>query len=358
MIIEKRKNFIINIIYFVLIIAIVYIVIKYVLGLVMPFIIGFIVALLLKPIINFVSAKLHVHKKAVAVALILLSYGAAGFFLSWIGVRLLIALKDGIIKLPEMYSMNIEPAIRELFENAESITARLDPLMVQTIQDITDSLSQSVGSVISNISSEVIGFISSSVSFVPSLFLSIIFAVISSVFFAMDYSKITEYITRLFPPKNRDFLIDIKDFVPGIGLTYVKAYATLTAVTFIELVVGLSLLRVEGAITIAILIAIIDMLPVLGTGGVIIPWIIIELIKGNMPLAVGLAALYLIIIIVRNILEPKLVGKQIGLHPLVMLICMYVGLRIFGFIGIFILPVAVVIIKHLHDNDKIHFFKQ
>ncbi|MFZ3131800.1 MAG: AI-2E family transporter [Desulfosporosinus sp.] len=74
-----------------------------------------------------------------------------------------------------------------------------------------------------------------------------------------------------------------------------------------------------------------------------------------MPFAIGLAVLYLIIIIVRNILESKLAGKQIGLHPLVMLICIYIGLKVFGVIGIFVLPVAVVIIKHLYEND---FFKQ
>jgi predicted PurR-regulated permease PerM len=115
---------------------------------------------------------------------------------------------------------------------------------------------------------------------------------------------------------------------------------------------------VDGAITVAAMIAVIDILPVLGTGGIVVPWIIIELIKGNMPFAFGLATLYLIITVVRNILEPKLVGKQIGLHPLVMLMCMYVGLKLFGFIGLFVLPVAVVIVKHLYDNDKIHFFGQ
>jgi sporulation integral membrane protein YtvI len=355
MIVEKRKNFIINVIYFALIIAIGYIAIKYALGLLMPFVIGFIVALLLKPVINFVSEKWRIHKKAAAVILILLFYGAAGFSLSWIGVRLVMALKDGIVQLPEMYSTNIEPAIYELFDNAEKLIERLDPLMVQAIKDMAASLSQSVGSVVSNISSKAIEFISSAVSFMPGLFLSIVFAVISSLFFAMDYNKITGYIARLFPAKNRNLLIELKDFATGLGLKYVKAYALLMAVTFAELALGLSLLRVDGAIGVAALIAVIDLLPVLGTGGVIVPWIIIELIKGNMPFAVGLGALYLIITVVRNILEPKLVGKQIGLHPLVMLICVYVGLKLFGFIGLFVLPVAVVIAKHLYDNDKIHF---
>ncbi|MPN10462.1 hypothetical protein SDC9_157757 [bioreactor metagenome] len=68
-------------------------------------------------------------------------------------------------------------------------------------------------------------------------------------------------------------------------------------------------------------------------------------------------ALYLIITVVRNILEPKLVGEQIGLHPLIMLISMYVGVKIFGFVGLVALPVTIVVIKYLYDNDKIHFFK-
>jgi sporulation integral membrane protein YtvI len=254
-------------------------------------------------------------------------------------------MKKGFIQLPEIYSVNIEPAIREIVENMEKIIP-LDPMMVQAIQVIPASLSQSVGSIVSNISTSVIGLMSSSVSSLPGLFLGIIFAVISSLFFSMDYSKITGYVARLFPAQKRNLLTELKEFSTGLGLKYVKAYSTLMAVTFAELALGLSILGVDAAIVIAALIAIIDILPVLGTGGVIVPWIIIELIKGNMPFAIGLAVLYLIITVVRNILEPKLVGKQIGLHPLVMLICMYVGLKIFGFIGLFALPVAVVIAKH------------
>ncbi len=163
---------------------------------------------------------------------------------------------------------------------------------------------------------------------------------------------------RLFPAQNRNLFSEINKFAAGIGFKYVKAYAILMAVTFAELALGLSILRVDKAILVAALIAVIDLLPVLGTGGVMVPWIIVELIKGNIPFAIGLAVLYLIIIIVRNILEPKLIGKQIGLHPLVMLICMYVGLKLFGFIGLFALPVAVVIAKQLYDNDKIHYFGQ
>ncbi|MDK2967660.1 sporulation integral membrane protein YtvI [Lacrimispora sp.] len=358
MTIDRRKNFIINIIYIVLIIGIVYIFIKHILVLVMPFIIGFLVALVLKPVINFVSTKFHVPHKIASVALVLLSYVGISSLVSWVGVRFVILIKNSIVRLPETYAIQIEPAIRDIFENVENVSAKLDPMMVQVIQDIAASISQSTGSVITKISSTVIDFISSSVSFLPGLFLGIIFAVISSLFFAIDYNKITAYLSNLLPSKNPGLFTEIKGMATGIGFKYVKAYAILMAVTFAELAIGLLLLRVDGAIEVAALIAVIDFLPVLGTGGVVIPWIFIELIQGNFPLAFGLTALYLLITVVRNILEPKLIGEQIGLHPLIMLICMYVGMKIFGFVGLIALPVTIVVIKYLYDNDKIHIFKQ
>jgi len=358
MTINQKKNLIINFIYITLIVGIVYIFIKYVLILVMPFIIGFAAAFLLRPVIKLVSDKLHVPNKIAAVALVLLSYAGVGSLVSLVGIRFAILIKNSIVRLPETYALQIEPAIRAVFENIEKITAKLDPMMVQVIQEAAASISQSTGSVITKVSSTVIEFISSSVSFLPGLLLGIIFAVISSLFFAMDYNKITAYLSNLLPSKNSGLFTEIKTMATGIGFKYVKAYAILMAVTFAELAIGLLLLRVDGAIEVAALIAVIDFLPVLGTGGVVIPWIFIELIQGNFPFALGLTALYLLITFVRNILEPKLIGEQIGLHPLIMLISMYVGVKIFGVVGLIALPVTIVVIKHLYDNDKIHIFKQ
>jgi predicted PurR-regulated permease PerM len=281
------------------------------------------VAFLLKGIINFISVKLRVPRKVVAVFFVVLFYTAAGLLLSYFGARVFTELKDMVVKLPQMYSTDIEPIIIRLFDNIQGVIAGFDPLLVEPIEKMSASLTQSLSSVISGISSNVIGVITSAV-----------------------------------PPKVRNLLIEIKGFSTGIGFKYIKAYATLILVTFIELAVGLSILRVDKAIHIAALIAVIDIMPVFGTGTVVIPWSIIELVKGNTLFAIGLAILYIIITVVHNILEPKLVGKQIGLHPLIMLICMYVGVKVFGFIGLFILPIIAAIMKYLYDNDKIHFFRQ
>jgi hypothetical protein len=108
-----------------------------------------------------------------------------GFLVSWIGIRFFAEIKDGIVNLLEIYTLNIEPAINEIFNKAEKLIVKLDPMMVQTIQNAAASLSQSVGPLISTIFSKVIEFISSSIFFIPGLFLSIIFAVISYLFFTM-----------------------------------------------------------------------------------------------------------------------------------------------------------------------------
>lgn len=92
----------------------------------------------------------------------------------------------------------------------------------------------------------------------------------------------------------------------------------------------------------------------LGTGGIVIPWILIELVNNNISFAIGLAVLYVIIPVIHNILEPNIIGGQIGLHPLIMLMSMYIGTKVLGFIGLFALPIAVVAIKHAYDRGMLH----
>lgn len=355
--VEKKREFIINTIYLIIVGAIIYITIKYGLGWFMPFVIGFGIAFILKPLINFISSKFKINRKLVAGITVLIFYATVGALFALLIVKLFVALKSVFISLPDIYLANIEPAVYDLLDGIEVLIAKLDPALVQGINDITSSLAESLGSIITNISSGVVKFVSSTVSSVPTFFIIVIFSIISSFFCAMDYTSITSFITRQFPDKISSIILDVKDYIVGTLFKLIKAYAIIITITFIELSIGLSILKVENAITIAALIALVDILPVLGTGGVVIPWVIIEAVKGNFGLAIGLAILYVTITVIRNILEPKIVGQQVGLHPLVMLVCMFMGAKIFGFLGLFILPIIVIILKNLNDSGKIHIFK-
>ena len=107
----------------------------------------------------------------------------------------------------------------------------------------------------------------------------------------------------------------------------------------------------------AILIAVFDILPVLGSGGILVPWAVISLVTGDIFLGVGIAILYVTITVIRNIIEPKIVGRQVGLHPVVTLACMYVGTMVMGILGLFLFPVSMSILIQLNDSGKIKIFK-
>ena len=355
--IEKKKNFIINTLYYSIIIVAIFIILKYGLVWFMPFVIGFGVAFILKPLINLISNKLHIKRKSVAALVVFLFYSTVGVLIFLLVTKIFVSLKDLFLKLPSIYALNIEPALYQLFGNFEDLMARIDPTLIQGVQDITQSISQSLGEIITKLSSTVIGIISSTVSSVPVVFVVIGFSIISTFFIAMDYGDITGFIVRQFPEKAKNVVFDVKNYTIGTLFNLFKAYGIIMSITFIELWVGLSILGVTGALNVALTIAVLDIVPVLGTGGVLIPWIIIQFASGNVVFAVGLLIVYIIITVVRNILEPKIVGDQIGVHPIIMLMCIFIGVRIFGFAGLVILPIMVITLKNLNKSGKINLFK-
>ena len=137
---------------------------------------------------------------------------------------------------------------------------------------------------------------------------------------------------------------------------YIRSYSLLFLLTFTELTIGFLIFQIPHSLLVAVLIAIFDILPVLGTGGVLIPWAVILAVIGNYPLAAGILILYVIITVVRNSVEPRIVGKQIGLHPLLTLIAMFTGVSLAGLPGLILLPMAVMIFVNMEKNGAIHIF--
>ena len=143
----------------------------------------------------------------------------------------------------------------------------------------------------------------------------------------------------------------------GTLFVCIRSYALIMSITFMELFLGLSLFGVEYALLIALCIAVFDILPVLGTGGIMIPWAVITAILGDYPMALKLFGLYIFITIVRNIIEPKIVGSQIGLHPVVTLVSMFAGVQLFGVVGLFGFPIGLSLLMHLNRTGTIKIFK-
>ena len=143
----------------------------------------------------------------------------------------------------------------------------------------------------------------------------------------------------------------------GTLFVCIRSYALIMSITFVELSLGLTVIGVKNSILIAFLISVFDVLPVLGTGGIMIPWTVISALTGNYSLSLGLLIVYLFITVIRNIIEPKIVGSQIGLHPVVTLASMFAGVQLLGVVGLFGFPISLSLLRHLNDNGTIHIFK-
>ena len=138
--------------------------------------------------------------------------------------------------------------------------------------------------------------------------------------------------------------------------SYLKAYGILILITSIELFIGFTILGINNAILLAILIALIDIFPILGTGTVVIPWAIISLIQGNFFRGIGLAIIYIVVLLVRQIIEPRIVGAQLGQHPVVTLIAIYIGFLWMGVFGMILLPIFTNILIALNKSGTIHLW--
>ena len=355
--IETQKRFLIRIGFWAVVILLVILCLKYVLPFLLPFVVAFLIAALLNRPIMFLAEKLNGKRVVPAILMTLLFYVAAAALFSLLGLRVFMYVWETVRALPQLYRNTLEPALETMFSSLEVYLDELDPAVVTALMDNMNSALGSLGSFVTNASVRIISYISGIAAAVPGSFLNVIITIIVTFFLAIDYPKVTGFILRQLPEKADFYIGEVRDYVGGTLLKCLASYALILCITFLEISVGLTVLRVPNAILIALCIAVFDILPVLGTGGIMIPWGIISLIMGKWVLGLGLLALYLIITVIRNIIEPKIVGHQVGLHPVVTLLSMLAGLQLFGIVGLFGFPITLSLLKNLNDRGVIHIFK-
>lgn len=365
-----------------MIIAIAAFAIRYALGVCLPFVIAFVVAALLQRPKNFLVKKTFLKKGAASAVCVILALVVFGGLISLIGARiyseirgfvdyLIIQLQDlgafadraetwimGIIShFPEFLKNTLGQSIGKLFADIrEYLTASNDDLASQIANGITGKFS------FSWLSTPLNGVVGAAKQ-LPSMFVSVLITLISCCFMTSEFSDVMNFIKLQFPAERRNDLSRakrlLKDTVGKMG----KAYLLIMLITFVEMSVGLSVLRLIGVfesgylLVIAAATAIIDILPLFGTGIVLIPWAIYSLIMGNVGLAIGLVVIYIAISVIRQIIEPRLVAGQLGLSPLVTIAAMYLGLKLFGMLGMFVMPILIIMLKLLNDEGIVKLWK-
>jgi sporulation integral membrane protein YtvI len=355
----KRRQFIINVAYWAIIAAIAYLILRYLLNLLLPFVIALLVSWLLRPLSRFYRKKLPGKlAAALTVATALLFYLLIGVGATLLLVDLLTGLAGYLGRLPDLYTQSIEPGLRSLYEDIRIFAARFDPDVVDVVNQVLPQVISSVSGAVTSFSVGAVGKLTGIVTSVPSLLISALIAIIATIFTAVSFDGMKAFLKKNLPERfteNAGYVINsFRSIIRQFGLSY----ALVMLITFAELSLGLVIIGVKHPLLSALLIAIFDIFPIVGAGMILLPWALISLIQKKVLQAVGLAALYVVIIVVRQFLEPKVVGKQVGLPPLVTLLCMFVGSSLFGIWGLFGLPIGAAILVNLNNdpNVPIHLF--
>ena len=360
--IEKRRAFIINFTYFLILAVIALFVLKYAMPLLSPFVVAAIIAFLLRRPIRFVCRKTGLRDKPVALITVALFFCTIGVLMALIAIKLFSSLAQFVGTLPTLYANHLAQPLAAFFDGLDRLFSQFeflqsDAALISALQELETQLIQAISSLVSGISGAAMSFVSSVATSLPGLLVAVIFTIVASFFITADYEKMVKFCLHQLSEKNRDILIQIKEYVIGTLFVCVRSYLIILFITFIELSLGLSILGVRNVFLVSFCIAVLDILPVVGTGTAMLPWAIVSLVQGKYAFALGLIVVYLAITVIRNIIEPKIVGHQLGLHPVVTLASMFAGGKLFGVIGLFGFPILLSLLRHLNENGIISLFK-
>ena len=331
--IKKYKDLILLIIGVLLIC---YLFCKHLLVYLLPFFIGWFLAFAMRPPASFIARKMKIKPKIVRLFLTLLVFFA--FF--------------------TLCSVAIWLLSREVWELVAGI-GRGDSSLDEFISDLTspdgfigklfgnfgDYVADALYSLLTSVLTRLASSLSTVVSLVPKSLLFILVTVIASAYFAVSLEEVNRAVKSILPESLSSLLIKLKDGFLGAFLKYMRSYLLLLVITFFEMLVGLFILKAPYPLLMAIVIAVLDLLPIIGVGFVLIPWGVWSIVIGNVPFGIGLLVLFVFQTIIREIIEPKIVGKNLGTHPILTLIFIYVGYSLFGVIGLILVPVLTVLVN-------------
>lgn len=372
--VKKRRDAIINVAFAAMILGLIYVFFKYCFGVTAPFLLSFFFAVLLqKPLRHLdkkTKNKFHTLWSLLLVLLcIIIILGPVITIIALIGREIgsfISYLTDQLSDLPAFLA-TLEKEILNLLQFLPdsvytTVSDTISDFFSRMINNFDLSeLGIDMNSITSGLTTGVSG-IFGVVRNIPSILIGIVIGIIAWIFFTKDYDYIVNFIKLQLPEGKKNILSEMKQIFSTTVLKMVRAYALIMFITFCELFLGLSILNWTGIMhnnyifMIAIAIAVFDILPVAGSGGILIPWSIISLVLGDYPKAIGLIVIYVVISVIRQYIEPKIVGSSLGVHPIVTLAGLYFGLKLFGFLGMFIVPITVMTLKAFNDAGRIHLY--
>jgi len=346
------------ILYIVLVLIVVYLLFK--LGIFLfPFTLALFFSILTQPFSRFLQKKLKFSQKIATIVSIILFLVIFLAFISLSALR----LSGEIYKL----SINLNKYSKDFQSLWNHTIDRVYSLLGYFPEGFDEQVKSSINGFIRMGTSKLGSFINSLINFItsiPTIILYICITILSTFFISLDKKKIMTFLEQQFPETWIKKVYNIKREMFNVLGSYIRAQIILMTICFFELLISFNILsflkfNLPYPLIFSIIICIIDALPILGAGAVLLPWSLISFATGDIKLGLALLGIYFLVLSVRQMLEPKLISQNLGVHPLVTLISMYSGFKFFGVIGFLIGPVVMIILKNVFSRElEIGFFRE
>lgn len=315
-----------------------------------PFLIAFIISLIIEPLIRKVMKITNLTRKASAILTLIVVFSIIIGLLIW-GITSLITEATVILDNLNDNAQNIVNKVTELITNFDFDNIKLP----NQIKDIIQNTFNNIVGKGSDIAQKVLTSIMNMVTNIPKILIYIAITIIATYFVCADKMYLLDQLEHHLP-RNwvNKFGIKLKKVISSLG-DYLKAESVIILISFFIVLVGLLIFNIVGMnvkypLIIAIFIGFVDALPILGSGTVLVPWAVITAFNGDITLAISLIVLYVVVVVTRQLAEPKIVSNHIGIHPVFTLIAMYTGFKTIGVIGMFIGPIILIILNDVFET--------
>lgn len=327
----------------VVVVALCYVLASYV----MPLLLAILISTAMEPLVRMLSGTNRSGEKVrgglprkVAVLLVMLIVFT---LLITVGFFIIQGVVSELISLAESLPAKIPQWMESLDQLGQQISAQFPIISTENLASIIQSLSGHLTESITTIAASAVSFVTQ----MPAIILFIVFTIMSTYFFSVSRFSIMRNLKRQLPQSWQETAQHLYGTLAKALFGWLKAQFIILCCMFLVMFIGFTILNVHYALLIALGIAVMDALPILGSGLVMIPWIGYQLFFGSLPMGIGLALIYLLLIFTRQSIEPRVVGGQFGLPPLWTMCAMYAGFRLFGFIGLFLGPLTLLLMYNV-----------
>ncbi|WP_425448086.1 sporulation integral membrane protein YtvI [Dethiothermospora halolimnae] len=353
---KKYKDLLIQILSIIILLVIIYLLFVTVLKFLMPFVLAYLIAYITNPVVNYLQKKFSLKRNIASAIVVLLTLFLVSSILFLAFYRIILEIKRLSDNLPILFD-NLYYIVNDIMIKGTKLYSDLPKEVTQFVDSLLEGVTSGLTSFIKSFTQFTTRFAYDFAKSLPSIMLFFVVLFLSTYFISSDKRKLSKFIGNLIPYNIISKIITLKNSLIMALLGYLKAQLILMLITFIELSIGFFIIGIEYAVILALLVSIIDALPILGTGIILIPWAIFSIFTGDFTMGVYLILLYTIALLVRQSLEPKIISKQVGLYPLVTLMSIYIGLKVLGVLGVILGPVIVLVIKTILDSNLINIWR-